>query len=153
MSRQGIIDIATSKIGVTENPAGSNHSEFGEWFGLQGVPWCGIFCSYCYAHAGHQLKGDYSKGFASVPWAWQHYQKTTSPEMADLVIFDWDKGKKPETEWSGDHVGLFVEWIDKKAGTFYTIEGNTSIGNQSNGGAVMKRQRNMAFVQGFLKVL
>jgi len=35
---------------------------------------------------------------------------------------------------------LFVKWID--ANQFETIEGNTSLTNDSNGGQVMKRIRN-----------
>jgi len=51
-----------------------------------------------------------------------------------LFFFDWNKDGRY------DHTGLFVKWIDKD--TFETIEGNTAIGNDSNGGQVMKRRRN-----------
>ena len=150
MSRQIIIDIATKEIGVTENPPNSNLTKFGVWFGLNGVPWCAIFCSWVYDQAGHPLKGDYTKGYASVPYLYQHAPKVVDPEMGDLVIYDWQKGKVKETDWSPDHVGIFKQWIDKKAGTFYAIEGNTSTANDSNGGSVMLRQRNLAYVQGFV---
>ena len=154
--RADIINVATKEIGVAEFPDGSNHSPYGEWFGLQGVPWCAIFCSWVYHNAGHDLgKGDYAKGFASVPFLMQHFKKqiTTDPKTGDLIIFDWQKGKVAESDWTADHIGIFVEWIDKKAGTFYTIEGNTSSANQSNGGMVQKRQRNLAFVQCFINPL
>ena len=36
-------------IGTTEDPPGSNRTPFGVWFGLDGVPWCNIFVSYCFA--------------------------------------------------------------------------------------------------------
>ena len=46
-------------------------------------------------------------------------------------------------DWQGDgkfdHVGLFVK--DNGNGMFQTIEGNTSFGNDSNGGEVMSRER------------
>lgn len=153
MSRAKIIEIATSQIGEKETPPNSNLTKYGVWFGLNAVPWCGIFASWCYDQAGHHMKGDYTKGFASVPYLFQHAPHTETPLPGDLVIYDWQKGKLKETEWSPDHVGIFKEWIDKKAGTFYAIEGNTSTANDSNGGSVMLRQRNLAFVQAFVNPL
>jgi len=147
MSRSRIIEIAQAEIGTTEMPANSNLTKYGKWFGLDAQPWCAIFCSWCYDQAGHPLDPiGFSKGFASVPMALDRWrgQITKDPKPGDLVIFDWQKDGKV------DHVGLFVEWIDQKAGTFQTIEGNTSVSNDSNGGAVMKRQRNMAFVTAFI---
>ena len=35
--------------GRREDPPGSNRTPFGVWFGLDGVPWCNIFVSYCFA--------------------------------------------------------------------------------------------------------
>jgi len=148
MSRERIIQIATQEIGITELPANSNLTKYGKWFGLDAQPWCAIFCSWVYDQAGHPMEAlGFSRGFASVPMALEKWQKITEPKAGDLVIFDWNRDKSP------DHVGLFVEWLDKTAGTFETIEGNTSVSNNSNGGAVMKRQRNMAFVESFLKPL
>lgn len=148
--RQNILNIAINKIGIKEDPPNSNKQEFGAWFGFNGAQWCGIFCSYCYAFAGHSLGIlDFYKGFASVPFAYNHYKKlgriTTNPKPGDLVLFDWDKDGSP------DHVGLFEKWTDN--GAFLTIEGNTSMGNQSNGGEVMRRSRNMNFVHSFIDPL
>lgn len=148
MSRGKIIQIAEQELGITEMPANSNLNKYGKWFGLDAQPWCAIFISWCYAYAGHPMQGlGFSKGFASVPLALQKWPKTTDPKEADLVVFDWNKDKSP------DHVALFVRWINRNAGTFETIEGNTSPTNNSNGGAVMKRQRNMDFVEAFLQPL
>jgi peptidoglycan hydrolase-like protein with peptidoglycan-binding domain len=36
-------------LGTAEDPPGSNRTPFGAWFGLDGVPWCNIFVSYCFA--------------------------------------------------------------------------------------------------------
>ena len=49
-------------------------------------------------------------------------------------MFDWNEDGR------FDHTGIFVKKIDEN--TFETIEGNTSLKNQSNGGNVMKRVRN-----------
>jgi len=58
---------------------------------------------------------------------------TNSPKAGDLVCFDWN--------WNGeyDHVGLFENWTSGRA--FESVEGNTSTSNNSNGGQVMRRQR------------
>lgn len=61
-----------------------------------------------------------------------------NPLPGDLVIFNWDKVGVPE------HVGFFEEWTDRKGGNFTSVEGNTSFGNDSNGGAVMRRDRNVS---------
>lgn len=160
MSRANIIQVATGQLGVTEFPAGSNETPYNVWFGLTGdhltsaqKEWCCIFYCWLLDHAGHGLgKGDYLKGFASVPFFYQHFKEkiTQDPLPGDAVIFDWQKNTKPEGDWTPDHIGCFYAWLDRKAGTFETIEGNTSVSNNSNGGAVMKRQRNLAFVQAFI---
>lgn len=148
--RNQIFEVAKIEIGVTEVPANSNHTKYGEWFGFQGVPWCAIFCSYCYSFGGHPItNGGYYKGFAGVGTAMMNFKDnlTKEPQLMDLVIFDWNYDHKP------DHVGLFVQWIDRENGTFETIEGNTSTTNQSNGGAVMKRERNLRQVAGFINLI
>lgn len=54
-------------------------------------------------------------------------------QCADLILFDWDKNG------NSDHIGLI---ISKNAdGSYNTIEGNTSINNQADGGKVMIRTR------------
>jgi len=50
-----------------------------------------------------------------------------------------------------DHTGIFVRWIEVGK-TFESIEGNTAVGNDSNGGNVMLRTRkniNVLFVDPF----
>lgn len=150
MSRQTIIDIATKEIGVTESPAGTNHTKYGVWFGFDKVAWCGIFCSWVYFQAGHPLGiVDFYKGFASVPFALKHWKTkiTTNPQKGDLVCFDWNGDKNP------DHVGIFLNWINRADGIFATIEGNTSAGNNSNGGQVQKRTRTVDKVAAFIDPL
>ena len=40
---------ALRHVGVKESPPGSNRTMFGRWYGVDGVPWCAIFVSYCFA--------------------------------------------------------------------------------------------------------
>jgi len=134
-----IIEIASKEVGTTEVPKNSNNTKYGKWFGLDGVAWCGMFVSWCYFQAGKQLpKIGFTKGFAGCQTAVKYFldnKKTTAfPEAGDIVFFDWNGDNRY------DHTGLFVKWIEQGV-IFETIEGNTAIGNDSNGGKVMIRRR------------
>ena len=50
-----IVETAIAEVGYTENPPNSNRTKYGEWFGFDGVPWCGMFVSWVYAKAGYPL--------------------------------------------------------------------------------------------------
>jgi cell wall-associated NlpC family hydrolase len=62
-----------------------------------------------------------------------------APQPGDLAIFDWDGGLP-------DHVGIV---IGAHGNTLRTVEGNTGIGNNSDGGEVMRRERRLEQVAGF----
>lgn len=135
-----IIEIATREIGIVEVPENSNKTKYGEWFGLDGVAWCGMFVSWVYYHAGLPLGNvGFTKGFAGCQTAYKHFKKeiTQHPQQGDIVLFDWNGDGR------FDHTGIFVR--DLGNGKFETIEGNTAIGNDSNGGKVMRRERSYRF--------
>jgi cell wall-associated NlpC family hydrolase len=144
-----IIEIARTYIGTTENPPDSNKTIFGEWAKLNGLPWCGLFVSKCYDEAGQPLPkiGFRFPGFAGCQTAVAYFRKNnkiiTDPQPGDIVFFDWNGDGR------FDHTGIFVRKFDNLY--FETIEGNTSLTNQSNGGQVMIRQRkyskNIIFVR------
>lgn len=143
-----IIETAFAEIGNCESPKNSNNVKYNTWFYGKEVSgpmfaWCGTFVSWCYHFGGRPLgKMDYLKGFASCPFAYEFFKKkgliidlkTTKAQAADIVVFDWNKDNR------FDHVGLFKE--DCGDGLhFISIEGNTAVGNDSNGGEVMERKR------------
>ena len=148
MSR--IVEIAKKEIGQGEVPLNSNKTKYGKWFGFDGVAWCGMFVSWCYDQAGTPLGNiGFKKGFAGCQTAVAHYRKTnritTNPVAGNIVFFDWNKDGRH------DHTGIFVRWIELNK-TFESIEGNTAVGNDSNGGNVMLRTRkniNVLFVDPF----
>lgn len=146
-----VIEIARKYIGYEETPKNSNKTLFGAWAKYNGVPWCGLFVSKCYEEAGTPLPkiGFMFNGFAGCQTAVAYFKRnnkiTKTPSEGDIVFFDWNKDGRY------DHTGLFVKWIDKEKGLFETIEGNTAIGNDSNGGEVMIRRRNKSFAI-FVKV-
>lgn len=147
---------ALKHLGVKESPAGSNQQQFGEWFGVNGVPWCAIFVSYCFnvgagvtLGEGYKGAGCYLKGMAYVPAveAWLHaagfWVGRTEPQPGDIAIYNWDGGR-------ADHIGIVEEYLGD--GRFHAIEGNTSASSDSNGGEVQRRLRTLAQVTGFGRV-
>jgi hypothetical protein len=59
----------------------------------------------------------------------------SQPKPGDLVCFDWSR------DFTYDHIGIFEDWAGTSPSEFTAIEGNTSTGNDSNGGQVMRRNR------------
>lgn len=136
---QKLLAIAAAEVGTTEAPPDTNRTRYGKWFGLDGVPWCGIFVSWCYAKAGILLPriGYRTPGFAGCQTAVAYFRKhgrvVDTPAPGDIVFFDWNGDGRH------DHTGLYVKPLPR--GRFESIEGNTSLANQSNGGQVMRRER------------
>lgn len=142
-----------SFLGVKESPPNSNRVLFSQWYNLIG-PWCAMFVTYCYAESGSKA---FQKGSR---WAYCPFMvndaraernglkmiKANEVKPGDVVLFDW-KGNGV-----ADHVGIFEKWT-KKGSTFACIEGNTSVGNDSDGGEVMRRTRNVKSVICFARVL
>ena len=127
---------------------------FGRWYGVDGVPWCAIFASYCFdVGAGIVLcrgwrgAGTGPRGVAYVPtlaaWLRATGREVEEPRPGDLAIFDWDGGLP-------DHVGLVVS---SSLEGVKTVEGNTAVGNDSDGGEVMRRDRLLADVALFGRVV
>lgn len=145
---QKIVNIASQEIGYVEQPPNSNKTKYGKWFGWDGVMWCGIFVSWCYAKAGYPLGNiGFLKGFAGCQTAVAYFKKhgkiVTDPQPGDIVFFDFNNDGR------FDHTGIFVNGSKQRI-TFETIEGNTSKTNNANGGQVMKRIRyynNAVFVR------
>jgi hypothetical protein len=147
---------AVKHIGKKERPMNSNRCEFGRWFGVDGVPWCNTFVSFCFAKGanyticqGFRGAGVYAKGCTYVPTteAWLRatgmWRGRTTPLAGDIAIFNWDGGV-------ADHIGIVEKYLG--GGKFNAIEGNTSVGNDSNGGQVMRRLRYLTQVNGFGRV-
>ena len=146
-----VVEVATTQIGVKESPLNSNKTKYGVWGKYNSVPWCGLFVSWCYAQVGAPLPkiGFSFPGFAGCQTAVAYFRKnnrvTTNPVAGNIVFFDWNGDGR------FDHTGIFVKWLEVGK-TFESIEGNTSMTNQSNGGEVMRRTRkniNVLFVDPF----
>jgi hypothetical protein len=149
------IEIAKKDLGYSESPAGSNKTKYGREWRQDGVPWCGMAVASWWRKAGHDiprelaLKIDYVPELVSLAKQKKHRLSIVHRDRVregDAVAFDFDGG-------AADHVGLFEKWINKKAGTFYAIEGNTSLSSNDNGGKVMRRERSLSQVEAFVRKL
>jgi hypothetical protein len=133
---------AIAEIGNKESPPNSNNNKYGSWYGMNGVPWCAIFCTWCDQIGGSPTDA-FAKGsrYSYVPYVvndarmgYHGLSITSSPKPGDLVCYDWSR------DGEYDHIGIFEKWTNKP--TFNAIEGNTSTSDNSNGGQVMRRSRN-----------
>ena len=134
-----VLQIARNEIGTNESPTNSNKVKYAKEYGMNGQPWCAMFVWWVFKHAGCPELFYGGKKSAYCPTIADYYiaKKQTvskgSGKAGDIVLFDWNKNN------SSDHIGI----IEKKNsdGTYTTIEGNTSLTNNANGGQVMRRTR------------
>lgn len=129
------LEMVGKEVGNKEQPANSNRTKYGEWYGMNGVAWCMIFVQWCFDRAGLPLE-----------------HKTAS--CSDLV--DWFSRNKPDCIWkAGDgtpkpgdiiifqkkgaicHTGI-IEKVGS-ATSVSTIEGNTGTGGPNENGGVVAR--------------
>ena len=166
-----IVQIALSQLGQTENPPNSNKSKFSTWYGLIG-PWCAMFVTWVFCHNDIKSKAfvrgqryAYCPFMVSAARAGQNFfTLAVGPANAKIAMFDWRR------DGISDHTGICAEektiqrfapkalaaakakFGSLGAGDFWCIEGNTSVGNDSNGGNVELRKRNRSQVQAFISV-
>ncbi len=145
---QEVLNIAKKEIGYRVNRGQA--SKYGIWYGELGfdtAAWCAMFVSWCFEKAGMPLPPiQNSKGFAYCPYGVSYFKNKRqfyrTPQIGDIVFFDWGGDR------ISDHVGLVEEIYPTY---LKTIEGNTSITNQSNGGGVMRRTRYYPSCLGFAR--
>ena len=144
---QAAIPIMRRELGVKENPPGSNTGPRVKVY-LQGhppEPWCADFGTW----------GLLQAGFPAPTWNWSYcpswaraaaqgvagmrvLKQGEAIQVGDVVLYDWGN------DGIEDHWGLVVEVLSPTS--FIAIEGNTSHGNDSNGGEVMLRTRYLSQV-------
>lgn len=144
-----VINWAASQIGVKESPAGSNRVKYWDMYaeragrGWQGSPWCAAFVSVGYDITGvwkmTSDEGRFRYCPSTVNWAKENglwRTREQGGQAGDLIIFG-NKG-------TACHIG-FVEKVISGS-KYQTIEGNTSVSSNDNGGAVMRRTRELGTV-------
>lgn len=137
-----LLDIARAELRTKESPAGSNNVKYNtEYYGrevydgLWGTtfPWCVVFVWWCCKKAGVQLPIKTASCGTLMAYAKTCQMWVTSGfKPGDIVIYDWNGDMRP------DHCGI-IEAVG--GSSIIAIEGNTAIGNDSDGGEVMRRTR------------
>lgn len=131
---------AQRDVGMKERPPNSNWSVISRRWGVQG-PWCAMGVSEWYIDSGSKAFIEHHD-YAYVPFmlaAAEHgghglaLVRFNQAKPGDIVCFDWDH------DGVADHTGLFSHHLGIT--TFATVEANTAVGNDSNGGEVMRRDR------------
>lgn len=135
-----VLSIAKRDIGYKESPPGSNRTKYGKWYGMDGQPWCMMAVQYWLDRAGITPVIRTASCGALMRAAKKAGEWVTGGyQPGDVVIYDFPGGA------ATDHTGI-IEGFDGKYVT--AIEGNTSAGNDSNGGEVMRRKRSLDVVVG-----
>ena len=139
--------------------------EYQKLYGMRGSLWCAAFVGWCITSALGRTRpprwcGASTSGFMAA--ARDAYRKGLLP--AEYVAFGrepatlsrikpgwvWVTGstangsdplEAPAGGWNGGHTGIVINPVSAKAGHFQTVEGNTCVGSNCNGGGVFFAQR------------
>lgn len=136
MKSTDILRIATNELGTKESPPNSNNVKYNTWYYGKAVngsayPWCCAFISWLFK--GTNLVKKTASCQDLLTWFEQNGQTVKTPKVGDIVFFKYSTNNRRT-----NHVGLVV---GVSAGSIQTIEGNTSLTSNDNGGAVMQRTR------------
>lgn len=156
-----LLQIAEAEVGYTEkssnsqlddpkaNPGSSNYTKYGAWYGLNGpgAPWCAMFVTWCCAKAG--IGTDVVPKTASVSdltsFARSHncllMKGKGTPEPGDIILYG---------SGGSEHTGLVY---GVSGNNVITIEGNTSSGNNADGGCCKKKSVSMtnSWIYGYFR--
>lgn len=145
---QQLLTIARGELGVKESPAGSNAVKYNTWYYGRAVsgpayPWCVVFIQWVFHRAGASLPARTASCTALMNaakaaglWVTQGYRP------GDVVIYDWGENTVP------DHCGIVAT---VNGGKITAMEGNTAVGNDSDGGEVMVRSRPLTLILGAVR--
>lgn len=150
-NRELIIETAIKEIGYKEEPNGDTKYCREYYNAPSNVEWCCIFIWWLFKKCklSHLFfdGGKVASCGAVHKWGSTHGYITTEPVKGDLVIWSFRKLKNGARETS--HIGIIEKVTDKE---ITAIEGNTSIGAESNGGEVMRRTRSRNLVYSFVHI-
>ncbi|MBP1736323.1 MAG: hypothetical protein H6Q60_204 [Oscillospiraceae bacterium] len=142
-----LLALAATQIGTEESPADSNHVKYNtEYYGSEvsgsAYQWCMVFQWWLFYHCDLSdlfYNGGKTASCSSLlTWAKKNGSCITSDyQPGDLILFNFSGGT------STQHVGI-CESVTST--TIITIDGNTGTSSESNGGAVMRRTRQLSYV-------
>ncbi|MBQ6539467.1 MAG: CHAP domain-containing protein [Oscillospiraceae bacterium] len=148
------VTLALSQLGITEWPKDSNNVKYNtayygeEVYGSSTYPWCCAFIWWLFDqnNANSLFYGGYRTASCTtlMNYAKENGLWISGPNgfrVGDLVLYDFDGWR-----YDADHIGIFIGYDED--GCLLVVEGNTSTGNDANGGAVMLRIRDPEKVLG-----
>lgn len=143
VTAQDIINTALAEVGITEYPPNSNNVKYNtEFYGKEvsgsAYPWCCAFVWWVFAQHDPMLIKKTASCQSLGNWFNEQGRWHSSPQVGDIVFFHFNTN----SNWT-NHVGI-VKAIN--GNVIETIEGNTSVNSDDNGGAVMVRQRSSNIV-------
>ena len=118
--REKFLSIAYSQIGYKEQ--GPNKTKYGEWYGMNGQPWCAMFISWCANEAGilNKLIPKYASSSAGYRWFKNNTAITSTPQPGDIgFIKNTDSSKR--SEFPAEHTFIVYS---VNGNQITTIEGN-----------------------------
>jgi hypothetical protein len=114
-----------------------------------------MFVTWCYTKAGSVSFDPKKARWAYCPYMVNDARKQQNGlvvvpvgnvQPGDIAMFDW------QGDGTSDHVGI-VQTKPNTKGDFKCVEGNTSVSSDSDGGAVMIRDRKKRQVKVFIRVV
>lgn len=139
-----VLRVAASQIGVREKR--TNRTEYGQWWGADGVYWCAEFVSWTFAQAGHTLPINHSVAPGASGFAYCQYGRDEAFKRGELysrarpgdIFFHFNRGDS-----GPGHTGIVVDVLPN--GRLVTIEGNASTGSRRDGGGVVLQTRSTKY--------
>ncbi|WP_349948942.1 peptidoglycan-binding protein [Lacrimispora sp. BS-2] len=125
VSLENFVNIALNESGTVEKY--DNITKYGEWYGMNGKPWCAMFVSWCAYQAGLLATSNNVNGiipkYASVALGMEWYKEKSRfgvkgsylPKYGDILFLRTD----------ASHTAIVVGY-DQSSNKVYTIEGNFS---------------------------
>lgn len=140
---------ASSYIGTKESPANSNNVAFNTHYYGRAVsgddyPWCCVFVWDVFRMAGASdlFYGGRKTAYCPTYESWALSKGLSvgkgNGRYGDVATMDFGKGR-------ASHIGFILAKLSD--GTYQTIEGNTSVTSDDNGGAVMVRVRPQSVIR------
>lgn len=145
-----VLSVARGEIGYCrwDDPqAGTKYGReyaqtHGAYYGTSGVPYCAMFVSWVFSHAGATCAGlpeAYCPYILNQAKSAGKIINSKDAQPGDVVLFQWDSG-------AVDHVGI----VEANKGSYIqTIEGNTTINGRS--GSVGRRTRAWSVVAAVIR--
>lgn len=136
-----ILELAKSQVGTTEYPPNSNNVVYNTDYYKRQVsgsdyPWCAVFVWWCFDQFSPCLVKKTASCMNMAQWFKDNglWIEPGEQQAGDVVFYKFSTNNR----WT-NHIGIVGEVRGKN--DIMAYEGNTSEGNNCNGGAVMYRHR------------